>query len=140
MVLFASGCKGNQTSSYAQDATLHEQGCSTAGHRRLDGRMIYFKTYARENGCPEELFGSDLAIWNWIREYQVITVWESLIDEENDIWDHNHISKGYDASVTIPPHRTVLQQKAWKGKKWRGTKASLSCYNVVGEAMEPIVV
>ena len=34
--------------------------------------MIYFKTYARENGCPEEILngGSDLAIWNWILVYQ----------------------------------------------------------------------
>jgi len=33
--------------------------------------MIYFKTYARENGCPEDVLGSgDLAIWNWILVHQ----------------------------------------------------------------------
>ena len=34
--------------------------------------MIYFKTYARENGCPEEILnsGSDLKIWNWILVFQ----------------------------------------------------------------------
>jgi hypothetical protein len=34
--------------------------------------QIYFKTYAKENGCPESILnsGSDLAIWNWILVYQ----------------------------------------------------------------------
>jgi len=34
--------------------------------------IVYFKTYAKENGCPDEILnsGSDLRIWNWIRVFQ----------------------------------------------------------------------
>ena len=33
--------------------------------------MIYFRTYAKENGCPEKILNSgDFAVWNWIVVYQ----------------------------------------------------------------------
>jgi len=91
--------------------------------------MIYFKTYARENGCPEEILnsGSDLAIWNWIREYQIITIWECQ-DEKTKEWKHNHIENGYDANATSPTPKYPLQEKAWKGSTWRGIEGHITCY------------
>ena len=33
--------------------------------------MIQFRTYARENGCPEHIAsGPDLGVWNWILVFQ----------------------------------------------------------------------
>ncbi len=90
--------------------------------------MIYFKTYARENGCPEEILnsGSDLAIWNWIREYQIITIWECESK-------HNHISNGYDANVTksTPNPKYPDQVKAWKKGNWNSIEGHINCYHVV---------
>jgi len=97
--------------------------------------LIYFKTYARENGCPEEVFGSDLAIWKWIQAYQKITVWERLQDKTK-VWEHNHISRGYDANATEPTPRTDLQKKAWGGGTWKGTEARMNCYH---EVLEPLL-
>lgn len=103
--------------------------------------MIYFKTYAKEHGCENVDELGDLAIWNWIREYQIITVWESVQagawpangcgPQAADVLKHNHISNGYDANATEPTPSCELQQKAWKGGKWRGSEAHITCYNVV---------
>lgn len=92
--------------------------------------MIYFKTYAREHGCPEEVFASDLAVWNWIREYQILTSWERKLDK-SEVWEFNHISNGYDANATMPTANCDLQEKAWKGGKWRGIEGHITCYHVV---------
>jgi len=34
--------------------------------------IVYFRTYAKENGCPDEILngGSDLDVWNWILVFQ----------------------------------------------------------------------
>jgi hypothetical protein len=92
--------------------------------------MIYFKTYARENGCPESVFKSDLAVWNWIREFQIVTIWEC---KEKEVWKHNHIEKGYDANATIPNSKFPNQVKAWKGNTWRNIEGHITCYHVVKE-------
>lgn len=96
--------------------------------------LVYFKTYARENGCPESILnsGSDLAIWNWIRDYQRITIWQRQ-EEKSKEWKHNHISKGYDANVSFPVPSCAFQEKAWGGAAWRGIEGKISCYHVVTE-------
>jgi hypothetical protein len=88
--------------------------------------LIYFKTYAKENGCLASILnsGSDLAIWNWIREYQIITIWEC---EDN----HNHISNGYDADATSPTPNCPSQEKAWKKGKWNSIEGHITCYHKV---------
>lgn len=106
--------------------------------------MIYFKTYARENGCPESTFKSDLAVWEWIKEFQTITIWEACIPgvwpkdgwgpQTEDTWNFNHIDKGYDEKAVSPTPKSPKfknQAKAWKGQTWRSFKAKISCYNVV---------
>jgi len=89
--------------------------------------LIYFKTYARENGCPESVFDkhSDAAIWNWIIDFQRVTVWERW-SEKSETWIFNHISNGYDSSVTSPVPRNKIQESAWKGSTWKGTESSLT--------------
>lgn len=90
--------------------------------------LVYFRTFAKEHGCENVKELGDLAVWNWIREYEKITVWECLRDK---IWEHNHISNGYDANVTEPTPMCELQKKSWRGATWKGTEARLNCYHEV---------
>ena len=92
--------------------------------------MVYFRTYAKEIGCKNVDKLGDLAVWNWIREYEIITVWECK-DAKTKAWKHNHIEQGYDANVTSPNPRNPLQEKAWKGSKWHSVESHITCYNVV---------
>lgn len=52
----------------------------------------------------------------------VITVWEKWYD---DTWNFNHISDGYDPTLTAPVPMCENQKKSWKPCKWRSRKASL---------------
>jgi hypothetical protein len=86
--------------------------------------MIYFRTWAKEQGCENVGELGDLAVWNWIREHQIITIWECE-------GKHNHISNGYDANVTSPLPRNSDQEKAWKKGKWNSIEAHITCYHKV---------
>lgn len=91
--------------------------------------IVYFRTYAKEIGCENVKELSDLAVWNYIRDYQRITIWER--QEKSGAWVHNHISRGYDADVTAPIPTCNTQEKSWSGTTWRGLEGKLDCYNVV---------
>ena len=98
--------------------------------------LIYFRTYAKEHGCENVKELGDLAVWNWIREYQKITVWKRLEDKAQ-VWGHNHISKGYDDNTTKPTPMGELQKKSWGRATWKGTEARLTCYH---EVLAPWVI
>ena len=53
-----------------------------------------------------------------------ITIWERL-DNNTEIWEHNHIADGYDVSL-LKPIGTPDQNKLWKGGTWRSVKALLT--------------
>lgn len=86
--------------------------------------IVYFRTYAKEHGCENVDELGDLAVWNWIREYQIITIWEC---EDK----HNHISNGYDANITSPTPKYPSQEKAWKKGEWNGIEGHITCYHKV---------
>jgi len=104
--------------------------------------LIYFRTWAKERGC-DCLDQGDLAVWNWIREQQIITVWERGADgkwpadgwgpQTEDTWQHNHFEDGYDANKIRPTPNPKYpnQVKSWKGDDWRGVESHITCYNEV---------
>lgn len=59
----------------------------------------------------------------------IITIWQvwtrfEKADTQWYEWVHNHISDGYDPSITSPIPK-FENQKGWKSGKWLGIKASL---------------
>lgn len=81
--------------------------------------IIYFRTYAKEIGCENVAELGDLAVWNYIQEYQSrITIWERQNDKTK-AWAHNHIENGWTDS-TLPTPNCPLQERSWKGGTWRG--------------------
>lgn len=60
----------------------------------------------------------------------VITVWQRFVKAEEGrnaegVWEHNHISDGYDPEVLFPTPHFPEQERNWKGGVWRAFEAFL---------------
>lgn len=61
-----------------------------------------------------------------------ITVWK-LWNEERKMYEHNHISDGYDPLVRAPIGRTEQQTKSWSRGLWLPLPAELIDGRIVSQ-------
>jgi hypothetical protein len=54
----------------------------------------------------------------------IVTSWAKY-DAEKEKYDHNHISIGFDNTISSPIPTDEYQEKMWKNAKWKKTKAVL---------------
>lgn len=57
---------------------------------------------------------------------KTVTIWER--QDDRGIFDHNHISDGFDEAQLVPIGNDY-QTKSWKNGKWKATKALLNDNN-----------
>ena len=55
---------------------------------------------------------------------RIITIWQRF-DNNTKLWEHNHISDGYDEKQIVPVG-TPEQNKLWKGGTWRKFEGTLT--------------
>lgn len=71
----------------------------------------------------------------------VITVWERSNEDKTSrnycLWEHNHISSGYNESQRKPVPKGRIQEKSWPNGEWRKYIAKL--INVVVVDPERII-
>jgi|AntAceMinimDraft_16_1070373.scaffolds.fasta_scaffold42570_5 hypothetical protein len=63
----------------------------------------------------------------------IITVWKKKVRKNKDIWlwEHNHISYGYDKNITHPTPISDLQKQSWPNSEWKSFKAKLIVNKVI---------